>query len=358
MHVPAVGCRSFVVASSGVRGCVTSNDPAHQEVPAWETRSVPAGIPQLMDSHRSQPATHAWPVQASALQPPSPRAIKPGSWNPCDAIPVRRQPHIARVRLAMTTSTATAAVGPVPQDGQMASPQPETWAAIDAVREATSRLQAAVDQAIEIGGASTMAAPSRLPDWTIGHVVSHLARNADGLRRVLLAAQSSQQIEPYDSPQARANDIQAGAQRDTETIADDLRTADQQLFSTIDGLGAATWEFTVDLGRGGPTTADVILAARLGEVELHHHDLGVDDGLDLLDDAQASRLLAALMRSYVRTRDVNGITLVPDGTEVIRIRGGGQEVAGTSIELVRWLSGRSNGSGLRTVGTLPPLPTW
>lgn len=265
---------------------------------------------------------------------------------------------VNRIRRVTDGNTRSADVAPVPQDGSMASPSPTTTAAINAVGEATSRLQAAVDKAVEIGGAGTMGAPSRLPDWTIGHVVSHLARNADGLRRVLLAAQSNQQIQPYDSPEARVNDIQAGAQRDTEAIAEDLRTADQQLSNTIDGLGAATWEFTVDLGRGGPTTADVILAARLGEVELHHHDLGVDGGLDLLDDAHANRLLAALMRSYVRTRDVIGITLVPDGNEVIRIRGGGQEVAGTSIELVRWLSGRSDGSGLRTAGALPALPTW
>ncbi len=203
-----------------------------------------------------------------------------------------------------------------------------------------------------------MAGPSRLPDWTIGHVVSHLARNADGLRRVLVAANAGRQVQPYDSPEARENDIQSGAQRDAATIAGDLRTANQQLADTIDGLGAETWEFTVDLGRGGPTTADVILAARLSEVELHHHDLGIDGGLDLLDNAQANRLLAALMRSYVRTREVNGLTLIPDGADAIRIRGGGQAVAGAAIELVGWLSGRSDGSRLSTAGTLPELPTW
>ncbi len=203
-----------------------------------------------------------------------------------------------------------------------------------------------------------MAGPSRLPDWTLGHVVTHLARNADGLRRVLIAAEAGLQVQPYDSPAVRVNDIEAGARRDTTTIAGDFRTATQQLASTIDRVPAETWEFTVDLGRGGPTTADVILAARLGEVELHHHDLGVDGGLDLLDDAQANHLLSALMRSYIRTRDVDGLTIVPDGADAVRIRGGGQEVAGPAIELVGWLSGRSDGSGLRTAGSLPELPRW
>ena len=255
--------------------------------------------------------------------------------------------------------TATRAhSSPGGQDGQMTSSQPATAAAIDAVREATWRLQAAVDDAIDTGAANTMAAPSRLPDWTIGHVVTHLARNADGLRRVLIGAVAGQQVQPYDSPKVRESDIEAGAQRDTAAIAEDLRTANQQLAGAIDEIPAPTWGFTVDLGRGGPTTADVILAARLGEVELHHHDLGVDGGLDLLDNAQANRLLQALMRTYVRTREVKGTTLIPDGGDPIRIRGGGLEVAGTAIELVGWLSGRSDGSALRTAGALPELPTW
>jgi maleylpyruvate isomerase len=118
------------------------------------------------------------------------------------------------------------------------------------------------------------------------------------------------------------------------------------------------WAVTVDLGRGGPTTADVILAARLGEVEIHHHDLGVDDGLALLDDEQANRLLAALLRSYVRTREVPDLILEPTGRESVVVGSGGPVVAGPALDLVGWLSGRADGSALKTAGGLPPLPTW
>ena len=195
----------------------------------------------------------------------------------------------------------------------MAAPQQTTVPnSIQTLIEATARLRAAVDLT-ENGGPDAFAAPSRLPDWTIGHVVSHLARNADGLHRVLDGVAAGQQVKPYDSPQARADDIEAGAQRGTATIAADFRSADRQLARTIESLDAELWAATVDLGRGGPATADVILAARLGEVEIHHHDLGVDDGLALLDDDQANRLLAALLRSYVRTRGVHDLVLAPDG---------------------------------------------
>jgi maleylpyruvate isomerase len=167
-----------------------------------------------------------------------------------------------------------------------------------------------------------------------------------------------QQLQPYDSPQARADDIQAGAERDTSTIAEDFRTAAARLAQTVGALAPELWSATVDLGRGGPTTADVILAARLGEVEIHHHDLGVDDGLALLDDDQAYRLLTALLRSYVRTREVPALSLQPDGREPIVIRAGGPVVAGPALDIVGWLSGRGDGSELRAVGGLPELPSW
>ena len=229
---------------------------------------------------------------------------------------------------------------------------------IEAVREATNRLEAAVDKAMTDGGTEAFAASSRLPNWTVGHVVTHLARNADGLRRVLVGATVGEKLQPYASPRARDGDIQAGALRCAETIASDFRAANQEFAETVDALPPAVWSESVDLGRGGVTTADVILVARLAEVEMHHHDLGIDAGLGLLNGPQANRLLAALQRSYIRTRDVSGLTLIPDGAAAITIGTGGPQVAGAATDLVGWLSGRTDGSLLRTAGPLPELPSW
>ena len=241
----------------------------------------------------------------------------------------------------------------------MTSPKPPgTAASIEALRSATTRLEAAVSAAIHDGGPKALAAPSRLPDWTVAHVLTHLARNADGLGRVLVAAQAGEQVQPYDSPQARVDDIQAGAKRDAESIIADLFASNRRLTETIDALPQTVWSAQVDLGRGGPAAADVILSARLAEVEIHHHDLGVDTGLALLDDAQANRLLGALLRSYARTRGVNGLTLQPSGAQAIVLGAGGQQIAGAAIDLAGWLAGRSDGSMLRTVGRLPELPAW
>ena len=40
----------------------------------------------------------------------------------------------------------------------------------------------------ELGEAVDPARPSLLPGWTVGHVLTHLARNADSMTRVLVAA--------------------------------------------------------------------------------------------------------------------------------------------------------------------------
>lgn len=233
----------------------------------------------------------------------------------------------------------------------------DVQASIEAVRDATARVEAAVARFREDRGLDAFTATSRLPGWTVGHVVTHLARNADGLRRVLVGARVEQQLLPYDSPQARADDIERGATRSTDTVALDLLAADRHLAETIDDLPQHTWAFEIDLGRGGPAPAAVVLATRLGELELHHDDLGVDAGLDLLTDAQAGRLLAAIQHSYVRTREVPAMTLDPDGAAPILVRGGGPLVSGTNLGLVRWLSGR-DAAGVRSEGPLPDLPPW
>jgi hypothetical protein len=86
--------------------------------------------------------------------------------------------------------------------------------------------------------------------------------------------------------------------------------------------------------------------------------LTVDDGLPLLDDDPANRLLTALLRSYLRTREVRDLILQPDGREPIVIGAGGPVVAGPGLDIVGWLSGRGDGSGLRTAGGLPELGSW
>ncbi|MEP6892695.1 MAG: maleylpyruvate isomerase N-terminal domain-containing protein, partial [Gaiellaceae bacterium] len=40
--------------------------------------------------------------------------------------------------------------------------------------------------------------PSLLPGWTIGHVLTHLARNADGFSRIVEGAERGEAVAMYD----------------------------------------------------------------------------------------------------------------------------------------------------------------
>ena len=65
--------------------------------------------------------------------------------------------------------------------------------------------------------------PSRLPDWTVGHVLTHLARNADSHVRMLQGALAGEAVEQYPGGyEQRSRDIDAGAGRDAADLRADV----------------------------------------------------------------------------------------------------------------------------------------
>ena len=64
--------------------------------------------------------------------------------------------------------------------------------------------------------------PSLLPGWTRGHVLAHLARNADALRSLLIGARAGQDRPAYASAEARAAGIEEGAQAPVKDLVTGL----------------------------------------------------------------------------------------------------------------------------------------
>jgi len=91
-------------------------------------------------------------------------------------------------------------------------------ASIAAVDDATTRLSAVVDT-VRDGGPDAFTAPSLLPEWSIGHIVTHLARNADGFRNLLIWARTGAETPMYPSEESRDRDIEAGARRSAAELA-------------------------------------------------------------------------------------------------------------------------------------------
>jgi maleylpyruvate isomerase len=139
------------------------------------------------------------------------------------------------------------------------------------VDEATARLEATADGVTD----EQARAPSLLPGWSRGHVLAHLARNADALRNLLIWARTGVRTPMYATPQARDEEIEAGAGRPAAELAAGLRESAGAFAREASGLPAGSWNATVR-GMDGPEhPAWFVLVRRLGEVEIHHVDLGL-----------------------------------------------------------------------------------
>lgn len=66
---------------------------------------------------------------------------------------------------------------------------------------------------------------SRLPNWSRGHVLTHLARNADSHVHLLQCAGLGEVGNQYPSVEKRNTDIESGASRNANDLVVDLRVS-------------------------------------------------------------------------------------------------------------------------------------
>ena len=89
---------------------------------------------------------------------------------------------------------------------------------------------------------ATVRQPSRLPGWTVGHLLTHLARNADSHVRMLLAAERGESVEQYaGGADQRAADIEAGAGRPRDALVTDVGQSAIDLEAVWETTSAAGW---------------------------------------------------------------------------------------------------------------------
>ncbi|MFB7777302.1 maleylpyruvate isomerase family mycothiol-dependent enzyme [Streptomyces bauhiniae] len=216
------------------------------------------------------------------------------------------------------------------------------------VQEATERLlsaAAALDNA-------ALAEPSRLPGWTRGHVLAHIARNADALVNVLEGRPM------YVSAEIRDADIERDAPLPLQTHLTDVRDS----AARFDAAGAAPgdWDRVVELRNGITDIAARLPFRRWAEIELHHVDLDAGYELEDLPAEFTERETEFLAQRFLGHAEAPA-TLLSDGT---RTWSTGQEatdpevtVTGTPAGLLGWLAGRREGSALEVKGgELPALP--
>ncbi|GIJ27638.1 maleylpyruvate isomerase [Micromonospora qiuiae] len=210
--------------------------------------------------------------------------------------------------------------------------------------------------------AADLAAPSLLPGWARGHVLTHLARNADAFVNLLTSARTGERIPQYASAESRDADIAAGASRAPEEHLDDLRRSADRFTEAVAAMPPQAWAATVETRRG-PWPAAMLVWGRLRELEIHHVDLAADYRPADWSAEFGHRLLHEVVDTFTGRDDAPPMVLRFDGSRhelVVGDRARAPVIAGPAAELAAWLTGRSPGTDLTVTpdGQLPRPPEW
>lgn len=173
--------------------------------------------------------------------------------------------------------------------------------------------------------------PSLLPGWTIGHVLTHIARNADSHRTMLDGRPQ------YPSVAARDDAIERGAGRHWSDLVDDVSSSvdalDERWAIETDWAGTATMS-------SGSRPRHLLPLLRQREVEVHRVDLGLDYRFDDLPGDYVRRDLRVLEMLW-RARRPMGLTPLPDTALLL-----------PPPTRLAWLLGRVEVDGLAPAGLL------
>lgn len=251
---------------------------------------------------------------------------------------------------------------------------------LDEVRWSTEGLLAGLRASARSAGWARQ--PSLLPGWTRGHVLTHLARNADAVARTLAGTARGELVPMYDGEDARDRDIAAGADREPAELIADVADSAARLDEVWSGIGPSAW-LGQALHRTGPLPALRLVGTRWREVEVHRVDLADGYGPgdwpasfvapllpSLLDPGRIGPRLPAGLAVEVVNTDSGQRWLVGDRTPAVAgtaraaraaaVRSAAPppvRVVGPSWALVGWLVGRS--SVVRAeLGDPPALAPW
>ena len=208
---------------------------------------------------------------------------------------------------------------------------------------------------------------SLLPGWSRRHVITHLARNADGLVNLLNWARTGIEHPMYASASDRDADIEEGSRRLFQIQQEDSAAASGRFFAAADDLPAGAWTNTVTVRGGKVMLASLIPWLRVTELLVHAVDLDCGVSFDDLVQSAGEHLQTVLSFAISRFADRTDVPsvlleiILPDGTARAASLGGPTTAAtprviGLAADAIAWLTGRGTGANL--TGDVPTLPPW
>jgi maleylpyruvate isomerase len=199
---------------------------------------------------------------------------------------------------------------------------------------------------------------SLLPGWTRGHVLTHIARNADALINLTVWARTGDRTPMYPSREVRAATIDAQSGRPAGELQQDIVESHERFRAAVLDMTEDDWSRSWgDPDRIRPATD--ILTMRRTEVEVHNVDLGLDYTLAHWPEDFVEDLLAETVEDMTGRGTAPGFTLVGNDDEGRwTVGSGGQTITGPPPALLGWLIGRTDGIGLHSDDPLPTLEPW
>jgi maleylpyruvate isomerase len=211
-------------------------------------------------------------------------------------------------------------------------------------------------------GDDAFAARSGLPGWSRAHVLTHIARNADGMINLCTWARTGVETPAYASVDARNADIEAGATRSPAAIRDDVVDSSDRLAQVVREMPEKAWQAHIRNVQGVEIPATDIPWIRAREMWIHAVDLDVGASLADLPAPMLAELISDVVRVVGTREGCPPLRLVAADQERTWTLGdgGAGDVLGPSASLAGWVLGRSRGKDLRTAdgGKPPVLPRW
>lgn len=204
---------------------------------------------------------------------------------------------------------------------------------------------------------------SALPGWTRGHLIRHLARNADALVNLLTWARTGSPTPMYATPGQRDADIEAGAGRALAGQLADLRESGRRFAAAAAAVPAEKWSARVKSAQGRDIPAAEVPWLRVREVWIHLVDLDVGAGVDTIPDEIGAKLVHDVA-GWMSPKLDRAVTLRPDGHPAVRLGPAEVEPAGTVAGPANLVAGwpqrcrppevRGRGAGAAAVAVRPP----
>ena len=184
------------------------------------------------------------------------------------------------------------------------------------------------------------AGPSLLPGWSVGHVLTHIARNADSFVRLTTAATEGRVVPQYEGGMAARNaEIEAGAGRGAAALVADVRDSAAALDACWGTAPESVWAFAGETALG-PALLSELPVRRWREVTVHRSDLGLGSTTADWPNAYVRLDLPRLTMLWASRRPMGLTTLPPDA------------LAATPQTRLAWLLGRATIDGLEPAGVL------